>query len=102
PPSPASTYTLSLHDALPIFSAQTRSAPVDRRQYRQSLPRGGVHGRERADRLGADPVRADLRGEPPRPVDHQPSRRILWSQLMNTDRKSTRLNSSHVSISYAV
>src|SRR5699024_7562209 len=67
-----------------LLSAQTRPAPVDRRQYRQPLPRGGVHGRERADRFGADPVRADLRGEPPRPVDHQPPRRILWSQLMNT------------------
>src|SRR5699024_5331844 len=67
-----------------LLPAQTRSAPVDRRQYRQSLPRGGVHGRERADRLGADPVRADRRGEPHRSVDQQPSRRILWSQLMNT------------------
>src|SRR5699024_4750923 len=53
-------------------------------QYREPLPRGGVHGRERADRLGADPVRPDLRGEPHRPVDHQPPRRILRSQLMNT------------------
>src|SRR4051812_49999556 len=56
-------YTLSLHDALPIFR---------RRRVR-------------------DPARADH--EPVRPApDRRPGR----------DRKSTRLNSSHMSISYAV
>src|SRR5690242_21616040 len=59
-------YTLSLHDALPIYAEQP-----------QDDERAGV-GRGREDRREQ---RAGL-GEP--------------------DRKSTRLNSSHMSISYAV
>src|SRR5690242_20768960 len=62
-------YTLSLHDALPIFAPQVRA-------------RHG-HARER-----------DL--EP------APRRRAPRSRLDGRDRKSTRLNSSHMSISYAV
>src|SRR5438067_7241451 len=63
-PATTEIYTLSLHDALPIFAA-SRSARTRPRGRRE-----GVHGRPR----------------------------ILFRQ----DRKSTRLNSSHVSISYAV
>src|SRR5690349_24465106 len=55
-------YTLSLHDALPIYD----TGEVDREES------GGMH---------------DLRAA----KDHQ-----------RRDRKSTRLNSSHVEISYAV
>src|SRR5438067_8894994 len=64
------TFTLSLHDALPISR---------RRHVRPHLPRengrGEVHQRHRIRRAGG----------------HD-----------RLDRKSTRLNSSHVSISYAV
>src|SRR5206468_11037580 len=60
--APPQTYTLSLHDALPISS---RRAPA------------------RASRRGAAGRAACLRGR-------------------GTDRKSTRLNSSHDQISYAV
>src|SRR5437868_14768681 len=59
-------YTLSLHDALPIWRR-----PRDCRAL-------GTRG------LGSD------------------SRRSRASQSGGLDRKSTRLNSSHVSISYAV
>src|SRR5690606_41623095 len=73
------TYTLSLHDALPICPRRRRPPPARRR--------GG--GRRRAARparlRGADLVAAHRRGD-------RPAR----------DRKSTRLNSSHVKISYAV
>src|SRR5437870_11665759 len=58
PPTP-DIYTLSLHDALPIFERD----------------RAGVGARDRRDRRG---------------------------QLDRVDRKSTRLNSSHVAMSYAV
>src|SRR5699024_11670979 len=79
-PAPPSLYTLSLHDALPISHPHCRSGV---------LVRGGpvgaaalllphVAGRRRRDRCPDGGVPADL------------------------DRKSTRLNSSHVSISYAV
>src|SRR3712207_7500570 len=50
-------------------------------------PQGGLRGLGRADRhLGPDPVRPDG-------GRHRPAR---------PDRKSTRLNSSHANISYAV
>src|SRR5699024_12372862 len=65
--SPSDIYTLSLHDALPIWP-QSRTGPW----------RPGRSGRHRSRRLPPGQSRA-------RP-----------------DRKSTRLNSSHVSISYAV
>src|SRR5699024_12384576 len=66
-------YTLSLHDALPIF-----------------------HTADRIDQL--------LDG---RVLDHEPGRARLHGAAQvpgptEGDRKSTRLNSSHVSISYAV
>src|SRR5256885_17052779 len=66
-------YTLSLHDALPILQVQPRRG----RRRLGSTPRGG---RAHAAR-GAG--RAHCRGR-------------------GGDRKSTRLNSSHLVISYAV
>src|SRR3712207_8554630 len=70
-------YTLSLHDALPIFSAvpqRTVCAPLD--------PLGCC----RVARFFGS--RDSL------------SRVVLW--FARLDRKSTRLNSSHANISYAV
>src|SRR2546426_3084105 len=70
-------YTLSLHDALPI-------CPVLGRQ----LPR----------RLAEDPGLGE-RGLPHR---RGASRRDVRGRQASGDRKSTRLNSSHLVISYAV
>src|SRR5437588_1952649 len=66
-------YTLSLHDALPI-SAQFRTAALAR------CPSAVTRGPRRTHRLV----------------------RRRRSDLRNIDRKSTRLNSSHTVISYAV
>src|SRR5438477_6057059 len=75
-------YTLSLHDALPIFRVE--NAPEDRR---------AVVARQ------AEPVdRAVLRHE--RGGIAVGQERVVRDRLR--DRKSTRLNSSHMSISYAV
>src|SRR6266487_5776667 len=65
-------YTLSLHDALPISPPPPRRAP--------------------GARASRDAATA---GSPPRPDRRRRCRR-------RRDRKSTRLNSSHPSISYAV
>src|SRR5207253_10796452 len=62
---PTAIYTLSLHDALPIFPRRLLSACAAWRGF--------------------------MRGSISR-----------WATLRYTDRKSTRLNSSHVAISYAV
>src|SRR3712207_8944229 len=68
-------YTLSLHDALPIWRRRLQRLHV------------GRHAR-RDDRAG------DPRG-PRRPAG-------LQASPQGEDRKSTRLNSSHANISYAV
>src|SRR5688500_20183684 len=68
-------YTLSLHDALPIWRARARPEHA-----------GRVHALERLQLRGLDP---DLGARRRRPALH-------------LDRKSTRLNSSHLVISYAV
>src|SRR5438067_5136162 len=78
-------YTLSLHDALPIFIwMDSRGAPYVRRVTRGTV---SVQG------YGVDRLARWLRttGGIPAHSGKDP-----------LDRKSTRLNSSHVSISYAV
>src|SRR3712207_8200876 len=72
-------YTLSLHDALPIFRGRARAGRAARRR-----------GRGRA---GPRPALRERGGGPPAlPDGVRPA----------ADRKSTRLNSSHANISYAV
>src|SRR5207302_10747874 len=84
-PAPTATSTLSLHDALPICR--------HRRQVLHREPTLGVT-RERADRgVPGQPQR--LRSRPRFGDDPGGGER-------RADRKSTRLNSSHVKISYAV
>src|SRR5438552_10672818 len=75
-PAPTEIYTLSLHDALPISAA---------REPRQQPGAGGRRRAHQAD---------------------QPRSRLLARRAARAapgqDRKSTRLNSSHQIISYAV
>src|SRR3712207_6851750 len=72
-------YTLSLHDALPILSPAVRSS---------FEPAGVRRRRESAHSLGWRPGM----------VCCVP----VLVQMQTIDRKSTRLNSSHANISYAV
>src|SRR3712207_9417373 len=73
-------YTLSLHDALPIS---------DRARHARALGRLGLPGRPAR---GGDPA-----GRP----CHRDLRCVRRDDE-RADRKSTRLNSSHANISYAV
>src|SRR5207249_11945091 len=101
-PPPPAPYPLSLHDALPIFVAEPQSsyhatvvgAADD--ALRAILPPGWIvraqmpvalddESAPEPDLVVVPGIRADYR-------DSHPAR---------PDRKSTRLNSSHVSISYA-
>src|SRR5438477_10308015 len=69
-PATTEIYTLSLHDALPIFSVAVRGGgDLLARETGKDGPAGGGEGQGLAE---------------------------------GADRKSTRLNSSHMSISYAV
>src|SRR5690606_41349197 len=90
-PPPPEIYTLSLHDALPICDA-----PV--------LGNGRIHDVS-LDQPARAPGRPMARAvttilldapPPPRAEKRRPDAR------REIDRKSTRLNSSHVKISYAV
>src|SRR5256885_1844860 len=72
-------YTLSLHDALPIWSVGSCGDP--------SVARSDGYACHRCCRVGSDP--------------HGRYRRSCGGRLAR-DRKSTRLNSSHLVISYAV
>src|SRR5437870_9424653 len=84
--APPAIYTLSLHDALPIS--------VDER--RGERPTGGTAGVQ--DAAAAVAGLQPKRGLGRAPVERHPTDQ----PALGLDRKSTRLNSSHVAISYAV
>src|SRR5690349_23882321 len=90
--SPATTehYTLSLHDALPIWTWWSS---------RRSATRSGARVRARSRvRTRSTLVRAEEGSAARR---HRLQELLLGLEGVG-DRKSTRLNSSHVEISYAV
>src|SRR5437773_9159355 len=87
-PSTPDIYTLSLHDALPISSWRTISRlgwvrPVSMKLKTARDPR--FAGEIELAQLPSRPPVADQR-----------------ANVVFRDRKSTRLNSSHITISYAV
>src|SRR5256885_12610689 len=80
-------YTLSLHDALPISALRSLPSSIVRRHRRVSLRSRSVLDQE-----------SDSRDR------HHLRRRLAHRRRAHAaeDRKSTRLNSSHLVISYAV
>src|SRR5207253_11353782 len=89
PPPPTAIYTLSLHDALPIFRRDPGGLVVAELPERAQDPAGPIAPSQVAERVRLE---HDARRGPPAPgIVFKPE-----------DRKSTRLNSSHVAISYAV
>src|SRR5207244_11036229 len=87
-------YTLSLHDALPIYAADRGSVPYSGGNRRVAHTIGRTKGRQGTQSQGgvlhlshAEPVSGIVDGPGP---------------THRADRKSTRLNSSHQIISYAV
>src|SRR5205814_7401439 len=85
-------FTLSLHDALPIFVERDRVA-VDVGQERDTHHAGIIGARSGSRK--------------PCPGQRCPRTAIIRPPIVGTiaprrDRKSTRLNSSHLGISYAV
>src|SRR5436309_6507970 len=85
-PSTPKIYTLSLHDALPIFAGRARARRLGR-ALRRALA---------GDRVVVRHGGGDARVRVGRGSERRRPRRT------RTDRKSTRLNSSHVKNSYAV
>src|SRR3712207_7724496 len=79
-------YTLSLHDALPISRPTAiADAPAERHHHQGGMPAQHHHGEAH-----------------PSPVEPGASAHDHTRLAHHPDRKSTRLNSSHANISYAV
>src|SRR5690606_41058935 len=96
---PIETYTLSLHDALPI-SGKRRTLPGER-------PKAGYqYGDEcllpHHRRLGPQAPGAEGAAWRPAQLHVLQMAKRRGAGAVPGDRKSTRLNSSHVKISYAV
>src|SRR5207244_11310951 len=102
PTRPPPTSTRSLHDALPIYERVLLSPHM--------ITTNTGSGIGPAIELATEAVIAALRGEiPDRQLIFNPQAVPLWTRrfagqslLQGVDRKSTRLNSSHQIISYAV
>src|SRR2546430_17542930 len=96
-PAPTEIYTLPLHDALPILQRSRALRPSRARRGRDLARRGPLRprrprpGREVRPARGRQRLLPQRQRAPPRPQPHPVQ-----------DRKSTRLNSSHSQISYAV
>src|SRR5207249_10564103 len=97
---PLKTYTLSLHDALPISPRLSDQCP-EGLASQNALSNAGELGVRQSQETRKNPILGTTTSSsrhPPRGAKvgyHKAD----WIRL---DRKSTRLNSSHVSISYAV
>src|SRR3712207_7392993 len=83
-------YTLSLHDALPIFELlEEPHVPLDEQPHvADAVPDHRDALDAHAEREPGVPLRVDAA--------------VLEHLRVHQDRKSTRLNSSHANISYAV
>src|SRR5204863_10199166 len=89
---PPQIYTLSLHDALPILTLRLADAALAQ----------VLHLLERLDPLGNE-IQAHVAPERDEGVDDGGGMAFGSDRVdEHLDRKSTRLNSSHVEISYAV
>src|SRR5690606_42111931 len=98
-PAPPRIPPLSLHDALPILEER---APLRIRPLVGVCPEAVALGLEEVGRqsLGAVPVVESQRSR--RGRDRHAGADRASQRAPPPDRKSTRLNSSHVKISYAV
>src|SRR5207302_3445412 len=84
--APTEIYTLSLHDALPIYA----------------LPALETINGHRAVGHDVEFISLDMTNSCTIRCFRTPRRTVLLFGQWSEDRKSTRLNSSHVKISYAV
>src|SRR5206468_10525989 len=98
-PPATKTYTLSLHDALPIYQFGEGVGVAVLKQVARLLPAEDVIGRHTPGRAAVMPP-AHQELEEQRALIELPAPAAVREDF--ADRKSTRLNSSHDQISYAV
>src|SRR3712207_8939751 len=96
-------YTLSLHDALPIYFPEDFLLVID--ESHVTVPQiGGMYEGD----MSRKRTLVDHGFRLPSAIDNRPLKweefldRIGQTVYLSADRKSTRLNSSHANISYAV
>src|SRR5207249_12225364 len=99
PPPPPAPHPLSLHDALPICWARRAFTEADLDAIAAAV-REAERGTSAEIRVHIE--RRVAHGLRRRTSDAMQRARDVFAALGMQDRKSTRLNSSHVSISYAV
>src|SRR5207302_10933915 len=95
------TYPLSLHDALPIYPRARRAISA----YLVGSPERGIDTMTAGALLGSWAAEDPTDGLPEYLLGKDLANRGLYAdaaERFDRDRKSTRLNSSHVKISYAV
>src|SRR5690606_40363073 len=94
-------YTLSLHDALPICRIRGRTRERDWRKVKHRKPSRTQRAMASTSLpLATAAAVATLFASPAGAVPNDPTTPATPAPVQ--DRKSTRLNSSHVKISYAV
>src|SRR5690606_42110559 len=93
---PSATSTLSLHDALPILNDTTSGADLAAKKLPELQAIAAGLGIKGARRLRKGELIDAIRG------GGAPTASAASAPAASSDRKSTRLNSSHVKISYAV
>src|SRR5699024_12800616 len=94
----SNTYSLSLHVALPIYKSLREKIPFRYGGY-SIKARGLYYKPSKLQRLKIDRFQSDGQNAQFRHIQLLPN---YSHKNYVKDRKSTRLNSSHVSISYAV
>src|SRR5207249_10289789 len=100
--SATNIYTLSLHDALPIY--QNPRGEGDERPHRVHRALAAQDQKGLLFQAAHDACQGGIQGYTEGQKNGQRTQvfHIFSSRVLDGDRKSTRLNSSHVSISYAV
>src|SRR5699024_11506699 len=92
-------HTLALHDALPILLSPERKAPKKEREYAAARLDGVINKIKNVMQTALAKIQRTLM-QPE--VKQAGKEQVKKKAKESIDRKSTRLNSSHVSISYAV
>src|SRR5205807_9150485 len=99
-PPATRTSTLSLHDALPIF--ENPGAPPYEYRAERALKKARAGARFLQLQICFEPDRLEAFAVEAARIGVTPGVALLPSITILRDRKSTRLNSSHLVISYAV
>src|SRR5690606_42143865 len=100
-PAPTVIYTLSLHDALPISHVGGVRIGREIREIRDEARERGELGELAFEHAAATELELEIRRDRDE-VRVAATLAVAVDGALHLDRKSTRLNSSHVKISYAV